>query len=1074
MMPPSPSLRYSPARERVEESIHKRGRSFESVLHRKAKDDDLSLFTDIKNHERDSFLLQTSDDIDESISQLRHSSDFKLSITIPPRGESSDLLHAEGDKDDYEWLLTPPDTPLFPSLDDELQSISQPRRGRPQSHSLSRSSTIEKTPRTSRSSASPHRRSISPRSSSSGIQSRTRPSSASRSSPPPVLRLPTPSRRPISPAKPTTPTSRSSTPRRMSTGSTSQAFSSGKRGTSPAKANRGTSASPKLPGWQPNLPGFPLDAPPNLLTDRAASRARGLSPASRVGMDSTSKFRRQSVSPTPSRRASSSHSNERDRFSSYSKTSEASSTEDDMDFMHSVPVGFSRNPPARKHAVITNSRTAALSNKQSRNSFASSVPKRSFDSALLLMDHKKAPHNMFRPLLSSVPAATLSVRNANNIYRPVYSRNSSLTTSSNASSEPGVTVSPYMETEHDLNAYGWEKAEGSDIQEEISIFDKVDKINEDTGHDEGAIMLQSDTEKFDENMTNKIEDVQSTKGKFREETVTTATSCPSCAACSICGKHFHNPEVDEVTDICRECTEKDLVHHTEIGTLLREDEAVQSEISNVNGRFCDEVHLSSITKLSEKDHIEVFLGHHGRNDKLQLDCLPKVGSSGNIMDMSEKDLFDAQIGSETGDVISQYHLDGEPDSHNMVIDSRLETGAKCQQEEPTAHPGLKVDNPEGKGISVLLQRSTSSKWPIVQGRAFSASNILCSDPSYARDYTSAMKRSIGRDSSSAASSVDLGSSNKMEALKHHQLSRRRIEFDKSSCQSRGSVSDMSISSSSAAIYPKSDISEEFDCLSIDNLVVEDHTACRIATGPLQNTKMSYQDEEVGVIPHSSITEECHMLKTVCEDEASDATSCRRSFGILEQPSDQNISEDPQTKHEPSQVSSNADDLHESCVFTSSQDIMLSSVEPNVAKHPDHLTEELVVIVDGQRNMQRSFTLEEATDTVLFCSSIINNLAYKAATIAMEKEVSVPEAPHPRITILGKSKKENLHRVSNEHGLRSRMVKRKRLEADTNTPSIELGENIESSAPPPSIDEIPKTVDSLKPPKMETKCNCTIM
>ena len=42
-----------------------------------------------------------------------------------------------------ERLLTPPDTPLFPSLDDEPPAASVGRIGRPQSQiSLSRSSTV--------------------------------------------------------------------------------------------------------------------------------------------------------------------------------------------------------------------------------------------------------------------------------------------------------------------------------------------------------------------------------------------------------------------------------------------------------------------------------------------------------------------------------------------------------------------------------------------------------------------------------------------------------------------------------------------------------------------------------------------------------------------------------------------------------------------------------------------------------------------------------------------------------------------------------------------------------------------
>jgi hypothetical protein len=45
---------------------------------------------------------------------------------------------------DFFRLLTPPDTPLFPSLDDEPQPVNTAPRGRPRSQpiSISRSSTV--------------------------------------------------------------------------------------------------------------------------------------------------------------------------------------------------------------------------------------------------------------------------------------------------------------------------------------------------------------------------------------------------------------------------------------------------------------------------------------------------------------------------------------------------------------------------------------------------------------------------------------------------------------------------------------------------------------------------------------------------------------------------------------------------------------------------------------------------------------------------------------------------------------------------------------------------------------------
>lgn len=66
-MPPSPSPRRSPAREPRVENSHKRGHSFEGRIPLKVKDDDLALFSEMQNHERDKFLLHAYDDFDESI-----------------------------------------------------------------------------------------------------------------------------------------------------------------------------------------------------------------------------------------------------------------------------------------------------------------------------------------------------------------------------------------------------------------------------------------------------------------------------------------------------------------------------------------------------------------------------------------------------------------------------------------------------------------------------------------------------------------------------------------------------------------------------------------------------------------------------------------------------------------------------------------------------------------------------------------------------------------------------------------------------------------------------------------------
>ncbi|XVE95483.1 hypothetical protein REPUB_Repub02eG0101400 [Reevesia pubescens] len=143
-MLPSPALRYYPGRELRGEN-HKRRRSFESGLIVKEKDDDLALFNEMQSKERENFLLQSSDDFEDSFfTKLKYFSNFKLGISIPARGETSELLNVDEEKNDYEWLLNPPDTPPFPLLDDKPPPANVARKGRSQTQpiSISRSSIV--------------------------------------------------------------------------------------------------------------------------------------------------------------------------------------------------------------------------------------------------------------------------------------------------------------------------------------------------------------------------------------------------------------------------------------------------------------------------------------------------------------------------------------------------------------------------------------------------------------------------------------------------------------------------------------------------------------------------------------------------------------------------------------------------------------------------------------------------------------------------------------------------------------------------------------------------------------------
>lgn len=148
-------------------------------------------------------------------------------------------------------------------------------------------------------------------------------------------------------------------------------------------------------------------------------------------------------------------------------------------------------------------------------------------------------------------------------------------------------------------------------------------------------------------------------------------------------------------------------------------------------------------------------------------------------------------------------------------------------------------------------------------------------------------------------------------------------------------------------------------------------------------------------------------------------------------------------------------------------------------------EESTVTVEGHgRNRTRSLTLEEATDTILFCSSIVHDLAYSAVSIAMDKEQETSEGLEgfrPTVTIVGKSissSRKDLRsgRIISKRGPKppSKALRQKRIDTNKKPPSSkpENDENVDESLT--HNVGLSHKFDSTKPPKLESKCNCAIM
>ncbi|MED6219085.1 hypothetical protein PIB30_032552 [Stylosanthes scabra] len=552
----------------------------------KEKDEELALFLEMKKREkeRNDLLLSTSEEFDSALgsnSNLSTSPIFNISSSTPApvrKTGADDFLNSENDKNDYDWLLTPPGTPLFPSLEMETrktvmsqlgtptgrpmalksrlanpqsepagrtnlvskQSTSSPlssssggtRRpsssggpgsrpatptGRPTLTATSKtsrpstptratlSSSTRTTVPTSKTTISTNRSAVSaPKTSTSATKIATpaaKPTIPSRSSTPlsrSTARSSTPTSRPTLP--PSRSTSRSSTPTRrpstpsseLNVSSSSIKIPSNSRPasatsrqpatvtsrqpapvtsrqpapvtsrqpapvTSKAVPSRGTSPTVRSRPWKPSeMPGFSLDAPPNLRTTLperplSATRGRPGAPTSRsssVEPASTGRPRRQSCSPSRGR-----SSNGMAHISGNSMPAVNRGRSKVNDNVSPVVIGnkmVERVINMRKLAPpMSDDKNSPLSNLSGRSTsspdssgFGRTLSKKSLDMAIRHMDIRRTIPGNLRPLMTNIPASSLySVRSGPQRGRTISVSGisgSPHATSSNASSEVSV------------------------------------------------------------------------------------------------------------------------------------------------------------------------------------------------------------------------------------------------------------------------------------------------------------------------------------------------------------------------------------------------------------------------------------------------------------------------------------------------------------------------------------------------------------------------------------------------------------------------------------------------------------
>ncbi|KAF7825399.1 signaling mucin HKR1 [Senna tora] len=268
----------------LQQQQHRRGHSFNGIS--KDPDDNLDLFS--KN--RRTLSVASSDESSDVSAKLG-----RLSVGLAKLGRSGidDLLSStDGGKNDYDWLLTPPGTPVFPSEAESQPTLVPPRSSSVRSTSTTKASRLSVSqsennqPRAARSSSvtrssisssqynsySSNRSSSILNTSSASVSSYTRPSS-------PITRSSS-AARPSTPSSSRPASSRSSTPSRARSVSTTSSLDKSR----PSQ----TSSRPSTPSSRPHIPAN-LHSP-------SASSARSLSRPSTP----TRRNSLPSLSPSPS------------------------------------------------------------------------------------------------------------------------------------------------------------------------------------------------------------------------------------------------------------------------------------------------------------------------------------------------------------------------------------------------------------------------------------------------------------------------------------------------------------------------------------------------------------------------------------------------------------------------------------------------------------------------------------------------------------------------------------------------------------------------------------------------------
>lgn len=388
-----------------------------------------------------------------------------------------------------------------------------------------------------------------------------------------------------------------------------------------------------------------------------------------------------------------------------------------------------------------------------------------------MQDNRKAPQNMFRPLLSSVPSTTFYVGKMSSTHA-ITLKNSSVTTSSKTISDQGASVLPHPESNYycrDDIVGESEKMLCPDIQEEIFAFDKED---EELGSEPYGDIHRGHLTKGGPINSDDIEVINA---QSTEVHLCDVDDLRSTTLCSLCGCSYDATDPIEMEiKLCKECRKKENLP----SVALEETLAVAADRPPV-------MSIGTPEKCENLDSLAMAVFGSPQIEEIDES---KYKANG----LRDPSAFHVEVQEDNV-------INGNGEEHLSGGWGPADGGTSSQESEHlTNHPNTEVAAAEGAGISLLLKRSNSTKGLVVQGRALTASTILPNeDLSYARETTTSMRSSIGHGTFSSSSSIDLSSSRQTETRMQRQFSGKKSDIDnyKYEVKSQGVGSSLSGTSS---------------------------------------------------------------------------------------------------------------------------------------------------------------------------------------------------------------------------------------------------------------------------------------